>query len=149
MKNYVSIVCFLTIALVNHAFAFNEKDVTEKVLKAFKNTFPLAEKVRWQEFSDRYMVHFQESNIEIIVDYDKDGNYLQSKRYYQEDNLPINILYKIRKKFADKKIFGITELSNDLSTEYYVKLEDDMNWTTVKIDSLGSMEVVEKYKKQS
>lgn len=135
------------IALINHASAFNAEKVNEKVLNVFKKTFPLAQQVSWQEFSDRYMVHFTENNIQVVVDYDKDGNYLQSKRYYQEDNLPINILYKVRKKFSGKKIFGVTELSTEISTIYYIKLEDNQNWTTVKVDAYGSMEVVDEYQK--
>ncbi|HLK31011.1 MAG TPA: hypothetical protein VKT28_20705 [Puia sp.] len=148
MKKYVGLFGFLMIASVFQALAFNEKEVNEKVIQAFKKTFPSAEKVNWQEFSDRYMVHFQESNIQVVVDYDKDGNYLRSKRYYQEDNLPINILYKIRKKYADKKIFGVTEVSTDTSIDYYVKLEDEKNWMTIKSDASGSLEVFEKYQKQ-
>ena len=148
MKKYTGIFCLLTIAFGFQVFATNAKDVSEKVIQAFKKTFPLAEKVNWQEFTDRYMVNFEESHIRVVVDYDKDGNYLSSKRYYQEDNLPINILYKIRKKYADKKIFGVTELSTELNTEYYVKLEDDKYWTTVKVDSGGRMETVEKFEKQ-
>ncbi|MBS1916456.1 MAG: PepSY-like domain-containing protein [Bacteroidetes bacterium] len=148
MKKYFSILfCFLFLAFARLSYAGNVTDVNEKVIKAFKQTFPFAEKVTWDEFSDRYIVHFEENDVRTVVDYDKDGNYLGSKRYYKENNLPVSILYKIRTKYADKKIFGVTEISTDTSIDYYVKMEDNSNWVTVKCDASGAMEVVEKYKK--
>ncbi len=41
----------------------------------------------------------------------------------------------------------VTEMTSETNSEYYIKLEDDTSWTTVKSDISGSMEVVEKYKK--
>lgn len=148
MKKYLRLLfCIAGLALCKISFAGNAKEVNEKVLKAFKETFPFAEQVNWEEFSDRYMVHFQEGNIRTIVNYDKDGNYIDSKRYYGEENLPVSILYKIRKKYADKKVFGVTEISTESTIDYYVKMEDKTNWVTVKCDASGAMEVVEKYEK--
>jgi hypothetical protein len=148
MKKYFGmLMCIATLAFANNSFARRAAEVTEKVKKEFKETFPFAEKVDWEEFPDRYIVHFEESNVRAVVDYDKDGNYLGSKRYYGESNLPVNILYKIRKKYADKKIFGITEIATDNSIDYYIKMEDATNWITIKSDPSGNFEQVEKYKK--
>jgi hypothetical protein len=149
MKKYLNmLLCFAFLAIGKISFAGNVIEVNEKVVKAFKQTFPYAEQVSWDEFSDRYIVHFEENKVKAVVDYDKEGNYLGSKRYYKEDNLPVSILYKIRKKYTDKKIFGVTEISSETSIDYYVKMEDSSNWVTVKCDASGAMEVVEKYKKQ-
>ena len=147
MKKYVTIFSIGFLSLSVNVFALNKKEVNEKVISLFKKAFPSAEKVIWQEFSDKYMVRFEQSNIQMSIDYDKEGNYLQSKRYYQEDNLPVNILFRIRKKYAEYKVFGVTEISTENNTEYYIKLEDSANWLTVKTDVSGIMEVVEKYKK--
>lgn len=138
----------VVLVFTGRAFGSSSESISEKVIKSFKETFPQAEKVNWEEFPDRYIVHFEESNIRTIVDYDKDGNYLSSKRYYSETNLPVNIICKLRKKFTDKKVFGVTEIANENSTEYYIKLEDAQDWITVKSDVSGLMEVVEKYQKQ-
>jgi len=148
MKKYFSmLLCFAFLASGKLSYAGNVTDVNEKVIKAFNQTFPFAQQVTWDEFSDRYIVHFQENEVRTVVDYDKDGNYLGSKRYYKEDNLPVSILYKIKKKYTDKKIFGVTEISAENSIDYYVKMEDSSNWVTVKCDASGYMELVEKYKK--
>jgi hypothetical protein len=54
---------------------------------------------------------------------------------------------QLQKKYAGKTVWGVTELSTETSTEYYVKLVDDQNWYTVRSDGDGNMQVVEKYKK--
>jgi hypothetical protein len=149
MKNYV-ILLFIAAALVTgiKSDAGNRSGINEKLVLSFNKTFPQAENVVWQEFSDRYMVHFEEENIRAIVNYDKDGNFLNSTRYYKAENLPLHILYKIIKKYPGKKIFGVTEITNEDSIDYFIKMEDDTNWITVKSDVTGSFQLVEKYKKQ-
>jgi len=121
--------------------------INEKLLQSFKQTFPDAQQVRWMEQADKYTVNFKENGILTKIDYDKDGNFISSLRYYSEKNLPINILCKLQKKYSDKKVFGVTEMTTDAMVDYYIKLEDETNWITVKSNADGNMQVVEKYKK--
>jgi hypothetical protein len=121
--------------------------VDDKVLKSFTETFPGAQEVKWEEFSDNYVVNFVEMGMRERISYDKDGNFVNATRYYSEGHLPLNILFKIRKKYPAQKIFGVTEIESEVSIEYYIKLEDDKNWTTVKSDGGGNLQVIEKYKK--
>jgi hypothetical protein len=141
---------FATEGLTNKTnFTASEKvpGISEKMLSSFKQTFPDAEQVKWLESADRYTVNFKESGILTKIDYDKDGNFISSLRYYTEKNLPINILCRLQKKYADKKVFGVTEMTSEGSVEYYIKMEDAENWITVKSSAEGNMMVVEKYKK--
>ena len=128
---------------VSSAFA----GVNEKLLKAFKETFPQAAEVSWQELDESYVVNFMEGEVRTRITYDKEGNFTSSIRYYKEQNLPVNILCKLKKKYASEKIFGVTELTTDSHIEYYVKLENDVNWISVKSDGEGNLEQVDKYKK--
>ena len=144
-KALFTFVCFLTLSA--GAFATDGFSISEKMLQSFKQTFPDAEQVKWLEGADRYTVNFKENGILTKIDYDKDGNFISSLRYYMERNLPINILCRLQKKYADKKVFGVTEVTSDATVEYYIKLEDADNWITVKSNADGNMQVVEKYKK--
>ncbi len=144
-KTLFTFACFLT--LTAGAFASDGISISEKLLSTFKQTFPDAEHVKWLEASDRYTVNFSENGILTKIDYDKDGNFISSIRYYTEKNLPINILCRLQKKYADKKVFGVTEITTDAAVEYYVKMEDASNWITVRSNVDGNMQVVEKYKK--
>jgi len=137
---------FLALVVVSLA-GYANVNVNEKVLRSFNETFPSAEQVKWQEFSDNYIVNFVELGVRNRINYDKDGNVISATRYYGQENLPVNLLVKTRKKFPSAKIFGVTEVETEASVDYYIKLEDSMNWITVKSDAIGNMEVVEKYKK--
>jgi len=136
--------CLLSFSAGVYAKGVN---ISEKILQTFKQTFPDAEQVKWLEQSDKYTVDFKDNGVTTKVDYDKDGNFISSVRYYYEKNLPVNIICKLQKRFAGKKVFGVTEMTTENNVEYFIKLEDAKSWMTVKSNVDGNMEVVEKYKK--
>jgi hypothetical protein len=124
-----------------------DTEVNEKVLKSFKESFPRAEQVSWQEYVDNYVVNFTSVGIKERITYDKEGNFINATRYYYQEHLPVNIIYKLKKNYPDQKVYGVTEITTETLVEYYVKLEDKNNWTTIRSDDAGNMEVVEKFKK--
>lgn len=142
-KNLILSISLLAMSV----FSYAKPTVDEKLLKSFKETFPKAEQVKWEEFTDNYIVNFVVSGTRERISYDKDGNFVNATRYYTEENLPLNIYCKIKKKYPNQHVFGVTEVETESSVEYYVKLEDGTNWTTVKSDSGGNLQVIEKYKK--
>jgi hypothetical protein len=146
-KHLLTLLCLLCVSA--GVFANDGFNINEKLLRSFKKTFPDAQQVKWLEQTDKYTVNFEESGILTKIDYDKDGNFISSLRYYKEKNLPINVLCKLQKKYADKTIFGVTEVTSDVTVEYFIKLEDANDWITVKSNGDGNMQVVEKYAKAS
>jgi hypothetical protein len=129
------------------AGVFARNPISDKMLTAFKQTFPDAQQVRWAEQEDKYIVNFRQGEILTKIEYDKEGEFVSSLRYYKEKNLPVSILCRLQKKYSDKKIFGVTEMTTEGSVEYYVKVEDAGNWYTIHSNSDGNMQIVEKYKK--
>ncbi len=134
--------------LVFTAGAF-AKDVTisDKLKEAFKQSFPDAEQVKWVESEDKYTVNFKQGDVLTRMDYDKDGNFISSLRYYSEKHLPVSVICTLHKKYPERKIFGVTEVTAESTVAYFVKLEDASNWYTVRCDFDGAMQTVEKYKK--
>ena len=141
-KTIVSLASLLLLAVASFASTPNEK-----VLKIFEATFSSPKNVVWYDRKDHYDVSFVQSGIRATVKYDKEGNFISSIRYYGEQNLPINVVCQLKKKYADKKIFGVTETTSEEEVSYYVKLEDSKSWLTVKINTNGYMAIVEKYRK--
>ena len=125
----------------------NVPDVNEQVLKVFKTTFAKASEVKWQEFSDYYMVHFIHAGIRTRINYDKEGNILGSLRYYSPDLLPLNIVAKLKSAYPKKTLYGVTEVCAGDEIVYYVKIEDAKTWMTIKMDNHGNREVYEKFNK--
>lgn len=137
--------CLLTISA--GVFAGGEFTISDKLLQVFQQTFPDAKQVKWLEEPNGYEVTFRQNDVLTKVMYDKDAHFVNSLRYYTEKYLPVTIIYQLQKKYAGKTIWGVTEMSTETSTECFVKLVDDHNWYTVRSDSDGNMQTVEKYKK--
>jgi hypothetical protein len=146
-KSMLILVSFLSMSAI--VFARDGGTVSEKLLQSFKLAFPDAQDVKWVEQTDKTTVNFKDNGFVTQVDYDKDGEFMSSVRYYDEKNLPVNIICKLHKKYPGKTVFGVTERTTDSNVEYYIKLQDDKSWITVKSNSDGSLEVTEKFKKTS
>jgi hypothetical protein len=123
--------------------------INEKLLVSFKEHFPNAEQVAWVELPETYVVNFVDHGVRSHIVYDKDGGFISSTRYCQEQDLPHYDLNQLKKYYPGKSIFSVTEMKNDSGVEYYVKLEDDKSWMTVHIEIDGNFNVVERYRKPS
>ncbi len=148
--NFIRKSLFVTACLLSLSagvFANENFTISDKLLQAFKQTFPDAQQVKWSEQEDKYMVNFKQGEVLTKIEYDRDGNFVSSLRYYSEKNLPVSILCRLQKKYGDKKIFGVTEMTTESAVEYYIKLEDETSWITVRSNADGNMQVIEKYKK--
>ena len=128
-------------------FASTYADPNEKVLKAFSETFTGAKNVKWQESDESYFVSFDNAGTYSRVRYDKDGNILGSTRYYQPSMLPISIFNKLKREYSKKELFGVTEVTVGDVMTYFVKIHDQKNWITLKVDAEGNSEIYEKYRK--
>jgi hypothetical protein len=137
---------FLSGWVVSHAAA-PHPEINQKILKSFTETFSYAEDVVWQETNDQFQVNFWQGGINIRARYDDQGNLLETIRYYFEKQLPPTILSKLKKKYSGKSIFGITEISSDESINYFVTLQDEKNWYTIKADAYGNLQETDKFKK--
>jgi hypothetical protein len=129
------------------SFSAMADDPSEKVLEVFNKTFPNVKEVAWTENEQSYEVKFKQNEILSKITYDKNGNILKTLRYYYEQNLPLLVLSKVRSKFNDKKIFGVTEESSEEGTYYHIILEDEKHWINITADSYGGIKVDKKFNK--
>ena len=129
------------------ASASTPPEVSEKVLKAFKETFTSAEEVTWKELDNSCQVNFKINQITVRAMYDNDGNLLETVRYYGESNLPPNIIAKLKKKYAGKEVFGVTEITSDSDVAYHITLKDEKHWYTVKSDPYANLQQTDKFKR--
>jgi hypothetical protein len=148
MKKFFILFCSLMVGLAS--FALNPS-IDEKLLQAFKTSFPTAEEVNWYESKETFIVSFKENGVRTRVVYKSNGQISNLTRSYNESNLPYPVQFSIKQQYPDKKIFGVIEMitsdGNSTITEYNIKLEDDKNWYTVQMDSDGATTVLEKFKK--
>src|SRR5688572_30796275 len=127
-------------------------EIDDKLIKTFTTSFPKAERVHWYEMPKAWVVNFVADGVRSRIVYLKDGKVTEFTRYYFEANLPFLIRSKIKDAYPNKNIFGVVEVSIMTESgasriEYFVKLEDEKTWLTVKSDNEGNLNVTEKYKK--
>ena len=128
------------------AAAATPPEVSEKVLKAFKETFADASNVVWTEEDNNYKATFLQSEISVRAIYDNDGNLLNTIRYYEGKYLPPNVVASLKKRYAGKQIFGVTEISSEIDLIYNITMKDEKNWYIVKSDPFGNLEQTKKFK---
>jgi hypothetical protein len=126
----------------------NNPTISEKVLKAFHETYTTAQQVHWHEKGDQYSVCFLQSDIRYIVNYDNNGNVTGSMRFYKPALLPTNIILEIKRQYSTKTAFGVTEITDGENLSYFVKMEDSKHLYTIKLDAYGRGRVYEKFRKQ-
>jgi hypothetical protein len=122
-------------------------DVSQKVLQSFHSVFSKASNIRWIEYADHYYVSFNQNDVIVRANFDMAGSLLNSIRYYREQQLPLNILCKIKKSYPSKVINNVTEVSNQEGIVYFIMLQDDKSWVKIKSDETATFEIVDKFKK--
>jgi hypothetical protein len=137
----------LAVIVFASGFRAMADDPNEKVLEAFNKAFPHVKEVAWTENEHSFEVNFKQNEIFSRVTYDMEGNILKTFRYYHEENLPLLILSRVKTKFNDKKIFGVTEESSEEGVYYHIVLEDDKHWINITTDNLGSIKARKKFNK--
>jgi hypothetical protein len=135
------------------SYAHDPGEIDEKLMLAFRKTFPNAEKVNWQETRETFIISFLDEGINTDITYSKEGTFLRSVRYYDEKNLPLQLRIITKEQYPGRKIFGVTEVStitngsHHLRALYYIKLEDEKGWLTLESDADGNSRVVEAFEK--
>ncbi|MBA2329941.1 MAG: hypothetical protein H0V91_10005 [Flavisolibacter sp.] len=141
---------FLIAAMVIYgiANANSSPTVDGQVLKNFKSAFPLAEKPTWYENNGLYEVVFENNQVKCRVWYEQDGKVKKTERYYTEKELPLFIIAKVKERFNDQKIHGVTEvISAAEGMVYHIVLNDDQKWYHIQSDSSGNVKLNKKYTK--
>lgn len=146
MKNLIlSAALLLTVAA--NAKPIDVYPENEKVVKTFNEVFKEANDVTWNNTGRFYEAFFTIASIKTRAMIDNKGNLIQTIRYYKENELPANVLYSVKKEYAGKDIFGVTEVSNKNGTNYRIILRDEKSYTHINANNIGDTEVVFEYKR--
>jgi hypothetical protein len=122
-------------------------DVNEKVLQAFKQTFTAAQNVTWHQYEDYTQANFEVEKMQVRAQYAEDGRLIRTIRYYSEKELLPNIVAKLKKKYGNKEITGVTESSSEDEVSFVINIKDENNWYIVKTDVYGNTQQTDKYKR--
>ena len=127
------------------AWAAPDKNLSEKLLRTFRENFPDARQIYWKENPDFYTVDFLDNDVRIHIIYGKSGDFFRSMRYFDAQDLPYYLQAVIRKKYTNRRIFGVVEVADAHGVDYLLKTEDGKILATIRMDSQGRLELVEKH----
>jgi hypothetical protein len=142
------ILLIAAMAIAGITYANSSPTVDGEVLKNFKSAFPLAEKPTWYENNGLYEVVFENNQVKCKVWYEQNGKVKKTERYYTEKELPLFVIAKVKERFTDQKIYGVTEVvSSEEGMVYHIVLNDDQKWYHIQSDSSGNLKLNKKYNK--
>ena len=141
----ITIAALALLLLLRVSAAGNGPEVKKDLQQSFQKDFPNAENIHWGENNDGYSVTFTVKSILTRITYDKKGRFTGSLRNYSEQILPFYLTNKLKKKYPGQEIYGVTEVTTPNDVTYFVKLQSDKYWTTVRLEADGSSEMVEQY----
>jgi len=140
----------VAVLVTMNSFA-KDAPVSEKVLKAFNETFGYAKQVDWSEHTvettKTYEAYFKDGATATRIRYDIEGNMLYTLRTYKAEGLPMLIQTKLKKEYPGKTVFGVTEVTNGEGVVYEISLQDEKSWTIVHSDANGYLNQHKRYKK--
>jgi len=122
-------------------------EINEKVLQAFKQTFTAAQNVTWHEYDGYTQANFDVEKVQVRAQYASDGKLIRTIRYYSEKELLPNIVAKLKKKYGNKEIAGVTESSSDDEVSFVINIKDEKHWYIVTTDVYGNAQKIEKFKR--
>ena len=121
--------------------------VMSKAVRNFKKIFKNVSNEKWYEMPDGYRVNFTAKDIRCRLDYDKNGNWMHTIRYYDEKKLPLEVRRLVVSNYLDYSIRTVEEIETPRNSIFYViHLEGETNWINIKVSD-NEINELEKIKK--
>lgn len=134
-------------ALLLSLGAWASPEVDERIKAFFESQHPEAQAVSWYQVGDLTEVYFKQDDMTCRITYDRRGGIVHTLRYYGAQHLPPFIQARVARRYADKQVFGVTEIMSAEGILYEVILEDSRQWLNVQLDAAGHIVKVVKSRK--
>lgn len=122
--------------------------VNENVSKAFKKTFPDAEKLLWYKYDQNYLAKFIAKDMDHNTLFRKSGYMVYDISYGYEKHLPDDIAKMVNYVYDNYKIIRSINIKTEGRNIWVVKLEGLKKYATVRIED-GELDEVERFDKAS
>ncbi|HTE26605.1 hypothetical protein [Flavitalea sp.] len=109
--------------LVRKATVTEESSVNSKVLKSFHRNFKMDAPVQWSTDEQFYLAYFVKDGIQHRITYRKNGSMVQTMKTYSVKHLNKDVRSQIEETYDGYDITGVTELSSNADTVYFVNIE--------------------------
>jgi hypothetical protein len=127
--------------------SINPATVNIKAVRNFEKTFKNVTDEKWYEMPDGFRVTFTLKDIRCRLDYDKNGKWMHTIKYYDEKKLPVEVRRLVASSYLDYSIRTVEEIEAPHDMKFYViHLEGETNWINIKVSD-NEINELEKIKK--
>lgn len=124
----------------------NETPV-QKVQSAFNSYFQNASHVNWMASGKESIVKFIINNNAVMATFSAKGKLLSAYRTIDATQLPFNVYLELNSQYRGNEVRHIVEYSDQDSHFYVITLENKTQWTKLKADGTGELNLIEQFNK--
>lgn len=121
----------------------DETEININAVRDFTRTFKNTSAVKWVKNDNGASVYFVVDGIKMRSSYNNKGKREYTLKYYDEFRLPEDVRRLVRSTYYDYHIAIATEVMRNERTSYLVKMENEKEYLTVRVDE-GELSVFEK-----
>jgi hypothetical protein len=118
------------------------KNISTRALKDFQGRFGDAGEIVWYSDANGFTSYFTKDGFRDRANYNKNGRWLSSLIYYNQEKLPENIRTAVKSTYSDLKIYVVVEVQSNYGKAYIVYLENKSNIRVLKVTADGEMETI-------
>lgn len=109
------------------------QSVPENVKTASAKKFPGMIEVEWEVANGIYLADFSHEEQYKTAKFDQNGNWLETRTYIEEDDLPASIITTVGNKYEDAYFESIMKVENNKKENFYdliINSNDDVIFVT-------------------
>ena len=125
----------------------NETDVNINAVRDFTKKYKNASGVKWVKNDNGSSVYFVMDGVKMRSSYNTKGRKEYTLKYYDESKLPTEVRHLVKSTYYDYTIVIATEVVRNENVSYLIKMQNDIEFLTVKFDS-GELSVFERTTKE-
>lgn len=133
------IIFFILLALFTHFLTGQEEEIVpESVVSAFGEMFPQAEYILWTNLGhEGYQVEFSQEGLNRIARFDVEGDWVETKTFVDEMDLPEAVELEIQTRFPEMQIQSVIEIFMETGITFNILLDDDDDQLTAVFRDTG------------
>ena len=112
----------------------SETDVNINASRDFKTSFKNATHVNWVKHEKGESVYFMKDGVKMRASYNNKGRREYTLKYYDESKMSSELRQRVKSNYYDYTIVIVTEVFRNNQTYYLVKMENQNEYVTLKIN---------------
>jgi hypothetical protein len=119
-----------------HSRNYNEKftNITTRAIRHFLENFNEVCNETWYCTPDLFVAMFKLNDIDYRVEYDKNGNWIETYRNYGETKISPDVRQAVKSSYPDYDIYLVEEIEQPLHPiAYIIHLENKAKLITVRV----------------